>query len=94
VLQADHFSLVGPLLWHEFDGEWVVFSTATSALRHLDTVTAAVLSILEETPTTAATLARQISHSTEVELSAEMMSGIVVLLEELQRGGLVECQKH
>jgi len=89
---SDRFNLLGPLRWHEFDGEWVVFSTATGALLHLDTLTAAVLAILEEAPAPAATVAQQISAATEVALTGEIVSGMLALLDDLQRNGLLECR--
>ncbi len=92
--QSDRFILAGPLRWREFDGEWVVFSTATGALRHLDTLTAAVLATVEEAPAPAATVAQQISAATEVALTDEMMSGIVALLDDLQRSGFLERQNR
>lgn len=91
--QSDHFTLLGPLRWHEFDGEWVVFSTATGALRHLETLTAAVLAMLEEAPAPAGTVAQRISVATELALTDEMKSGILALLEDLQRSGFLECRK-
>lgn len=89
---SDCFILLGPLRWHAFDGEWVVFSTATGALRHLDTLTAAVLALLEEAPAPASTVAQQISAATEVALTDEMVFGITALLDDLQRNGFVECR--
>lgn len=89
---SDCFTLSGPLRWHEFDGEWVVFSTATGALRHLDTLTAAVLAILEEAPAPAALVAQQVSAATEVALTDDMVSGIMALLDDLQRSGFLECR--
>ncbi len=89
---SDCFILSGPLRWHEFDGEWVVFSTATGALRHLDTLTAAVLAILEEAPAPAALVVQQVSATTEVALTDDMVSGIMALLDDLQRCGFLECR--
>jgi len=84
------YTLSGPLRWHDFDGEWVVFGTATGALRHLDGLTAAVLAALEDAPATASAVAQRMAEATEVELGNDMVGGIVGLLEELQRNGLVE----
>ena len=89
---SDRFFLLGPLRWHEFDGEWVAYSTATGALQHLDTLTAAVLAMLEEAPAPARTVAQQISAATEVALTDEMMSGIQALLDDLHRIGFLECR--
>ncbi len=89
---SDRFVLLGPLRWHEFDGEWVVFSSATGALCHLDTLTAAVLAILEEAPAPAALVAQQVSAATEVALTDDMVSGIMALLDDLQRSGFLECR--
>ena len=85
------FSLSGPLRWREFDGEWVVFSVATGALRHVDTLTAAVLAMLEDAPATAASVAQQVAAASEVTLSDEMISGVVALLDDLRRNGFLEC---
>lgn len=87
---SDRYALAGPLRWCEFDGEWVVFCTATGALRCTDQPTAAVLATLEEAPATAAAVAARIVAATEVAVSDEMMVGLVDLLDELQRTGFLE----
>lgn len=86
------YVLTGPLRWCELDGDWVVYSTATGALRYADKSTAAVLASLEEGVSSAAAIAQRIAALTETDLSEGVELGIGELLDELQRTGFVECR--
>lgn len=86
------YVLAGPLRWCDFEGDWVVFCTATGALRYTDQPTAAVLATLEEAPATAAEVAARIAAATGVTVSDEVMVGLGDLLDELQRTGFLECE--
>ena len=85
-----NYCLAGLLRWCEFDGDWVVYCTTTGALRHADKPTAAVLAMLEESPASAADVARRIAAETEITPTDEVMLGIGDLLDELQRVGFLE----
>ena len=89
---SSRFHLAGPLRWHEFNGQWVAFSTATGALQHLDALSASVLTLVEDSPASASTVAERISAATEVVLSDAMVSGIAAMLADLHRNGFLECQ--
>ncbi len=85
------FRLAGPLRWHEFNGEWVAFSTTTGALQYLDALTASVLTLVEDSPLSVNEVADRISAETELGLSDDMVSGIAAILDGLHRNGFLEC---
>lgn len=56
--------LTGALLWHAIDGDWVVYQPDTGAIAQIDTLGAAVLTLLELAPATLDELAAQLAADT------------------------------
>ena len=85
------YGVAGPLRWQEFDGEWVVYCTTTGALQAADAVTAAVLSVIECAPASIDDVVSQVAASTGVASTPGLRAGMSVLLDELQRIGMVQA---
>lgn len=86
------YAAAGPLRWQEFDGEWVVYCTTTGALQAADALTAAVLSVIECSPSPVDDVVTQVSASTAVAPTPQMRAGMSKLLDELERVGMLQSQ--
>ncbi len=92
VVRPDRYELSGPLCWHALDGEWVVYSTATGSLQHLDSLSAVVLATLEDRAATAAEVIERLASETETALTGDVKAGVEAVLDRLQRNGFLQCR--
>ncbi len=79
-----------PLLWREFDGQWVVYQPLAGGLCAPDALSAAVLSLLEDAPQTGESLELHLVRSTGLELSPELHDRLQSSLAELRHHGLID----
>lgn len=86
------YRLSGPLRWRRLDGEWLVYSTATGALRHADAVDAAVFVLLEAGAATAEGLSAALAAETGQTLSAAHRDGLSDLLDQLELAGFLVAE--
>lgn len=90
-LSSVRYVLTGPLRWQALDGEWLVYSTATAALRHADAVDAAVLALLESGPAAADDMAEALAAATDLPLDAQHRAGLTELLRQLADIGFLQA---
>lgn len=91
-MQSVSYAPAGPFRWKEIDGEWVVFCSASGALQVADTVTAVVLASVECSPASVDRLVSEVASATGAATTEELRAGMSVLLDELERIGMVQSR--
>lgn len=81
-----------PLRWRCIDGEWLVFGASSGALFQADPLTAAILSLIEEAPSTQTEIARRIARDTEIDVTPELEGRIGEVVDGLLRAEIVACR--
>lgn len=90
---ASLLGLQEPLRWRCIDGVWLVFGASSGALFQADPLTAAVLSLIEEAPSTPTDIARRIAQDTEIDVTPELNGRIGEVIDGLVRAEIVECRQ-
>jgi hypothetical protein len=83
------YRLSGRLCWRQLDAEWLVFNSATGALRHADVVDAAVFTLLEAGAATAEELSVTLAAEIGQELPQTHRDGLSDLLDQLELAGFL-----
>jgi PqqD family protein of HPr-rel-A system len=78
------------LHWRPFDGEWVVFDTASGDTHKLDAIAAAILMCLESGQQDSDQLEQVIAAELSLPVGAELRQRIDELLEQFGALGLIE----
>lgn len=78
------------LHWRHFDGEWVVFETASGDTHQFDSISAAVLMCLESEPQDLDSLCSAIAAELNLGAVDDLPRRIEQLIEQLTRLELVE----
>ena len=85
----DVLCLTGPLEWRDLDGEWIAYQASSGAMGQFDALAVSLLTLLEDSSGSAATLLARLEAETEALPDSVLGDAVGLALKSLVEGHFI-----